>query len=165
MRNLCRTSKLQLKTSITEHWRSEAKCRPGPTIKMQPFLPLKLLTRIWNERRSYFVLMKYIRGNQTLTNCKGSCFSLSDYDFCLWPLFSLLLFLFFCFLKVPVYAYMDQTLSVKSFPCWLFASGKLHYSALIVYSRVSQLLSHGRIFDGSRPGNIEIEYFFASWTL
>ena len=53
---------------------------------------------------------------------------------------------------------MDQTLSVKSFPCWLFVSGKLHYSALIVYSRISQLLSHGRIFDGSRPGNIEIEY-------
>jgi len=32
------------------------------------------------------VLIKGIRGNQTLTNCNGSCFSLSIYDSCFFCL-------------------------------------------------------------------------------
>jgi len=52
---------------------------------------------------------------------------------------------------------MDPAYFVKIFPL-LTVSGKPHHSALIVYSRVSQPTGHGRIFDGSRPCIIEIEY-------
>jgi len=42
-------------------------------------------------------------------------------------------------------------------PCWLLISCKLHHLSLIVYSRVSQPVGHGKTFDGSRSGNIEVE--------
>jgi len=45
-------------------WRSGAKFRPGPTIKVPPFQPPNFLTRIKNERRSCFVLIKGTRNNK-----------------------------------------------------------------------------------------------------
>jgi len=55
-------------------------------------------------------------------------------------------------------AYMNRA------PCFLpyrlLVSCKPHHLVLIVYSKVSQSVGHGRIFDGSRPGNTEIEYIW-----
>jgi len=53
---------------------------------------------------------------------------------------------------------MDLAYIVKNFPCWFSVSGKPHHSVLIIYSRISQPVGRGRIFDCSRPGIIEIEY-------
>jgi len=53
---------------------------------------------------------------------------------------------------------MDPAYFVKFFPCWFLVSCMLHHSALIIYSRVSQPVSHGRIFDVSRPGISETAY-------
>jgi len=44
--------------------------------------------------------------------------------------------------------------------CWHLVSCKPHHQALIIYSRVSEPVGHGRIFNGSRQGNIEIEYIW-----
>jgi len=53
---------------------------------------------------------------------------------------------------------MDLAYIVKNFPCYFLVSGKSHHSVLIIYSRIYQLVEHGRIFDCLRPGIIEIEY-------
>jgi len=48
--------RLPVETLYVSQWRSEAKCRPGPTIKVPPFPPLKFSYKIKNER-SCFVLI------------------------------------------------------------------------------------------------------------
>ena len=58
-----------------------------------------------------------------------------------------------------LYAHMDLAYIVKKFPCWLSVSGKPHHSVLIIYSRISQSVGHGRIFDCSRTGIIKNECF------
>jgi len=45
-------------------------------------------------------------------------------------------------------------------PCWHLISCKPHHLVLIVYSRVSQPVGHGRICEGLQPGNIEIEHIW-----
>ena len=67
-----------------------------------------------------------------------------------------LLFLF-CLLSLHTVCIYEPGSFHQFFPCWLVVSGKPRHLALIVYSRVSQPVGHGRIFDGSRPGIIEIE--------
>ena len=90
-------SKIYAVTSGVARW-SAARGRPQ---KCRPFHPSNLLTRIWNERRTCFVLikdtssliMKHLEHhNQTLTNWNGSCFSLSimSLAFSAYPWFGLL---------------------------------------------------------------------------
>jgi len=131
---------------LWSQWRSEAKCRP--------FHPSNWLTRIWNEWRSCFVLIKDISGNHTLTSCSASCFSLSIYDSCFSDC-SHLSHHYSSYFHAFLCSYMDPSYFVSF--CWLLVSGKPHHSALLVYTRISQPVGHGRIVDGSRPGIIEIE--------
>jgi len=63
-----------------------------------------------------------------------------------------------CYFSSFLYAYTDTAYFVKFFPCLILVSGKPHHSTLIVYSRVSEPVDHGRIFDGSPAGIIETEY-------
>jgi len=65
---------------------------------------------------------------------------------------------YFSHFSAFLYAHMDLAYIVKNFPCLLSVSGKQHHSVLIIYSRISQPVGRGRIFDCSRPGIIEIEY-------
>ena len=62
------------------------------------------------------------------------------------------------FSKPYLYADMDQAYFVNFFSGGVLVSGKPHHSALLVYSRVSQPVGHGLIFDDSRPDIIETEY-------
>jgi len=50
---------------------------------------------------------------------------------------------------------MDPDISSNILPGWLLVSNNPHQLALIICSRVSQPMGHGRIFDESRPGIIE----------
>jgi len=65
---------------------------------------------------------------------------------------------YFSHFSALLYAYIDLAYIVKNFPCWLSVFGKSHHLVLILYSWISQPMGHGRIFDCSRPGIIEIEY-------
>jgi len=65
---------------------------------------------------------------------------------------------YFSHFSAFLYAHMDLAYIVKNFPCWFLVSGKPHHSVLIIYSRNSEPVGQGRIFDCSRPGIIEIEY-------
>ena len=66
-------------------WRRTAKCRPWPTTKLSPFPSLKFACKNLKWKKTMFRAYLKIKGlinhrekhNQTLTNWKGSCFSLS----------------------------------------------------------------------------------------
>jgi len=64
-------------------WCSKVKCRPGPTIKVAPFPPLKFAYKNFKWKFMFRVnskigLIKHLQNrNQTLTNWNMSCFWLS----------------------------------------------------------------------------------------
>jgi len=55
--SLCTLFRLCVYILRRRQWHSEAKCRPGPTIKVPPFHPSNLPTKISNVRKSCFVLI------------------------------------------------------------------------------------------------------------
>jgi len=111
---------LGLENFALEQWPSEAKCRPGPTMKVPPFPHLKFTYRISNERRSYFVLIKDIRNNKSYWTSqlnthkrKYILFFIVDYDYCFLCLSTTFSSLFFLFFGFFTYASMDQSYFVK----------------------------------------------------
>jgi len=47
------------KKTIPDQWRSEAKCRPGPTIEVRPFPPLKFAYK--NLKRKKIMFRAYLK--------------------------------------------------------------------------------------------------------
>jgi len=130
---LSRLGTVSQETWSYSQWRSEAKCRPGPTIIVSPYPSLKFAYK--NLKWKKIMLRAYLKieglinhfedHNETLTNWYGSCFLLSILSLTFSLLVATFLIITFpTFFAFFAYAYMDPTCFVKYFPCWFLVSGK-----------------------------------------